>query len=267
MQKKDGDILKDGTRRIYMLDELRGFAILCMVVHHIFLSIGDVLGLEWGYLIFEALCIVQPVFWAIFILISGVCSRLSRNTVKRGLVVFACGLLITAVTVGIMPLLGMEGAQIYFGVLSCLGACMIITGLLMPVIEKTNEKLGMAISAVLFFFTYGISERTLLFGIIKLPDILYQNDWFSPLGFHTEYFYSADYFALIPWLFMFLFGAFLGKIAKEERLPEIMYNRHSKFLCLTGKHSLWIYLGHQVVIYGILYLIGFIYFMFSHSGT
>ena len=29
-------------KRIYMLDELRGFAILCMILHHTFLDVGDV---------------------------------------------------------------------------------------------------------------------------------------------------------------------------------------------------------------------------------
>ena len=27
-------------KRIYMLDELRGFAILCMILHHTFLDVG-----------------------------------------------------------------------------------------------------------------------------------------------------------------------------------------------------------------------------------
>ena len=50
-------------KRIYMLDELRGFAILCMILHHTFLDVGDVLGFSWGYKVFDALCTVQPLFW------------------------------------------------------------------------------------------------------------------------------------------------------------------------------------------------------------
>ena len=40
---------KSKRKRIYMLDELRGFAILCMILHHTFLDVGDVLGFSWGY--------------------------------------------------------------------------------------------------------------------------------------------------------------------------------------------------------------------------
>ena len=76
--------MAENKKRIIILDELRGFAIICMIIHHAFLDVGDVLGLEWGYKVFNALCTVQPIFWAIFIIISGICSRLSRNTAKRG---------------------------------------------------------------------------------------------------------------------------------------------------------------------------------------
>ncbi len=106
--------MKKGTRRILMLDEIRGFAIVCMVVHHMFYDIGFILGLEWGSRIFDILCVFQPLFWATFILTSGICSRMSRSTVKRGLLVLAAGGVITMVTAVIMPMLHITGAEIYF---------------------------------------------------------------------------------------------------------------------------------------------------------
>ena len=161
--------MKNQTRRIELLDELRGFAIVAMVVHHTFLDIGAVLGLDWGYTVFEKLCVLQPVFWAIFIIISGICSRLSRNTLKRGLIVLGAGLAVTLVTAVIMPKIGITGAEIYFGILSCLGSCMIITGLIMPLIEKSNAIAGMVISALLFAFFYTRNDGSLCFGLITLP--------------------------------------------------------------------------------------------------
>ena len=74
--------MEEKKKRIHLLDEIRGFAIICMIIHHSFLDVGDVLGLNWGYRIFNALCLVQPVFWAAFIIISGVCTGLSRNVSK-----------------------------------------------------------------------------------------------------------------------------------------------------------------------------------------
>ena len=247
--------LKKETKRIEILDELRGFAILAMIVHHTFLDIGYVLGLDWGYDMFDRLTVLQPVFWAIFIIISGICSRLSRNAVKRGLIVLGAGMAVTVATAVVMPLIGMTGAEIYFGILHCLGSCMIITGFLMPLIKKIPPAWGMAVCAVLFAVTYRISAGTLCFGLIKLPNALYTTNYLAPLGFFSKTFHSADYFAIFPWLFMFLFGAFAGKYAADGAFPQWTYKKHSRALAFVGRNSLWFYLGHQVVIYAVLYAV------------
>ncbi|MCM1114227.1 MAG: DUF1624 domain-containing protein [Clostridium sp.] len=250
--------MTEKRKRIHMLDEIRGFAILCMIVHHTFLDIGDLLGLSWGYKVFDALCLVQPIFWAIFIVISGICTRLSRNAAKRGLLVLICAGIITLATAVIMPLFQFQGAEIYFGILHCLGICMIITGLFMPIIKKIDYRIGAVLALIFFFFLYGIDGGTLCFGLIKLPQSLYQYDLLAPLGLHSATFYSADYFPILPWIFMFLFGAFVGKNAAEDKLPSAMYKKRSSFLSFVGRNSLWVYLGHQPVIYGILFIIALI---------
>lgn len=245
--------MKKESKRIELLDELRGFAILAMIVHHFFLDLGFVLGLDIGYQIFDKLCIFQPLFWGIFIIISGICSRLSRNTIKRGAVVLGAGLVVTLVTAVIMPKLGITGAEIYFGILSCLGSCMIITGLLMPLIKKIKPLYGMLVCAVLLAMTYSIGNHSLFFGLIPLPEVLYQTNWLMPFGFYTDSFVSADYFALFPWLFMFLFGAFIGRYATDGAFPAWTYQKHIKPFAFVGRNSLWFYLAHQPVIYALLY--------------
>ncbi len=247
--------MKDKTNRIVLLDELRGFAIVAMVVHHTFLDIGNMLGLDWGFTVFQKLSVLQPLFWSIFIIISGICSRLSRNTLRRGAVVLGAGLAITLVTTVILPHFGVDGMEIRFGILSCLGCCMILTGLLMPLIEKMNDKIGMPVSAVLFAVTYGVSQGTLLFGLVKLPAALYRTNFLMPLGFYNDSFFSADYFALLPWFFLFLFGAFFGKAAKDGKFPQWTYRTHSKVLAFVGRNSLWVYLAHQPVIFGVLWVV------------
>ena len=256
-------LLRDGARRILILDEIRGFAIICMVFHHLFYNIGFVLGYDFGFRVFDALRVLQPFFWAAFIITSGICSRLSRNTVRRGLIVFCGGLAVTLVTSVIMPLMGITGAEVYFGILSCLGSCMIITGLLTPLLDKTDVRIGMPVCAFLFLATYNISKKSLLFGLITIPDIFYQSNWLCPLGFYSETFASADYFALLPWLFLFLFGAFIGRYAAKGDFPEIAYESHSKFLQKAGRYSFWIYLAHLPVIYAFLYLFKLIQSLFQ----
>lgn len=252
-------MMQADKKRIHMLDEVRGLAIICMIFHHMFLDIGDVLGLKWGYTVFNKLCIVQPLFWAAFIIISGMCSRLSRNAVKRGVIVLACGGVITLVTAVIMPLMGFEKTEIYFGILHCLGVCMIITGLLMPVLKKIDYRVGAAVSFALFLFFYDIETGNICFGLISLPESWYQYAFLSPLGLQSPDFYSADYFPVIPWIFMFLTGYFAGKPAQDEKLPEAMYQKHSGFLSFVGRNSLWVYLAHQPVLYAILLIISIIF--------
>ena len=250
--------MDEKRRRIHMLDELRGFAIVCMVFHHTFLDIGDVLGLEWGYRAFDFLCNFQPFFWAIFIVISGMCTRLSRNAVKRGALVFACGMAVTVFTAVILPIFKITGAEIFFGILHCLGICMIVTGLLLKVFDKIDYRVGAIVSLAIFFFLYGIDNGTLAFGLIQAPSELYKTNLFAWLGFHTAGFYSADYFPVLPWIFMFFSGAFFGKLAKENLLPQAMYVKRSKFLSFMGKNSLWVYMAHQPILYGILLLISLV---------
>lgn len=246
--------MKTDKKRIEILDELRGFAILAMIVHHTFYDIGFVMGIDWGYKVFDALCNLQPIFWTLFIVISGICSQLSRNTIKRGLIVLLGGLVVTVVTAVIMPAMGIVGAEIYFGILTCLGICMIITGLLRVPLMRINSKIGMAICAVLFCLTYSISTGSLLFGIIDLPDALYTTNWLVPFGIFNDNFYSADYFSLIPWIFMFIFGAFVGRYAKQNQFPQWTYKKRSPALALIGKNSLWVYLAHQPVIYAFCFV-------------
>lgn len=76
-----------------------------------------------------------------------------------------------------------------------------------------------------------------------------------PLGIYNNSFESADYFSIFPWIFMFIAGSFMGKYAREEKFPEFTYKRHSRFFGFVGKNSLWFYLGHQAVLYGVFYTI------------
>lgn len=254
--------MKEGTKRIHLLDELRGFAIICMIIHHTFYDIGFILGHDWGTQIFNLLCVIQPFFWGIFIIISGVCSRLSRSPIKRGIIVLCAGGIITFLTAVIMPAIGITGEEIYFGILSCLGASMVIAGILMPLIEKVDVRVGTLVCLVLFVVTYTITDKSLLFGLIKLPDCLYQYNIFAPFGFFNDTFYSADYFSIFPWVFLFLAGAFLGKAAKEQSLPKSFYKSHSTFLQKVGKNSLLVYLLHQPILFVIMYIISFIEMLF-----
>ena len=86
---------------------------------------------------------------------------------------------------------------------------------------------------------------------LRVPDVLYQSNWLFPFGFHNSSFHSSDYFPLFPYLFLFWAGMFLARL----RLPELCYRSHCRALAFLGRNSIWIYLFHQPLVYGLLWLI------------
>ena len=71
---------------------------------------------------------------------------------------------------------------------------------------------------------------------------------------------SADYFALIPFVGIFLLGSVFAKLFYQERkslLPKLD-TKFTKPVEYIGRHALIIYVVHQVVIYGIFVLIALI---------
>lgn len=140
-----------------------------------------------------------------------------------------------------------------FGVLTFLGSAMLLTGVLEPLLKKIPPAAGLAVSAVLFALTYHLDERWLGFGGLRLalPDAWYANYFTAFIGFLPFDFYSADYFGLLPWLFLFWAGYYLHKAVGRRRM-EPLRRPVCPALGWMGRHSLLLYLLHQPVIYGVL---------------
>ena len=72
--------------------------------------------------------------------------------------------------------------------------------------------------------------------------------------------WMADYMPLFPWLGVFLIGCVIGRTLYKEK--KTLFGGRGKVMTaiarpveFIGRHSLIIYLAHQPVIYGILYVI------------
>ncbi len=244
------------ARRIHLMDEIRGFAVFCMVFYHAFYLIAFLFNTDWMAQVFRFFMPAEPFFAAAFILISGISSQLSHSNLMRGAKLLGIALIVTLATVIVVP----EEA-IWFGVLHLLAVCMLLFGLLQKVLARVPFWWGFLACAVLFLLTCG-----LVFGsspYLGLPGVpALQVGAMSPayrfgfpFGFRSPDFASADYFPLLPWVFMFLAGTFLGRFAKAGRFPEFMYQSRVPFFSWIGRHALVIYVVHQPVIYGIMVLI------------
>lgn len=234
--------------RYALLDELRGLDLVSMMLYHAcwdLVFLFDV-NMRW-YAGTPGRLWQQTICW-VFILLPGFCAPFGRYMLRRGTVVFGAGAVVTLATLVFMP----EG-RVIFGVLTFLGAAMLLTGVLEPLLKKVMPAVGLAVSAVLFAVCYPVGLGWVGLGGWKLmlPQSLYANYFTAFLGFYPDWFYSADYFGLLPWLFLFWAGYYLHKAVGRRRM-EPLRRPVCPALGWMGRHSLLLYLLHQPVIYGVL---------------
>ncbi|MBQ6878397.1 MAG: DUF1624 domain-containing protein [Oscillospiraceae bacterium] len=233
--------------RIFFLDEIRALALIGMIIYHAAYDLYALFGLDFDFYS-PGWDTLQMAVCCTFIVIAGISSRLTKNALKHGLVVFGCGILMTLGTYFFM-----RSQTIWFGILHFLGVSIIIYHLFRKSIKKTPALLGAVLSFSAFLFLYGLPSGSIFFGNIDVPSGLYFSKYLGIIGLPGSGFRSADYFPLFPWFFLFLTGCFIGKWFKERKIPDFMMNKHSDFLCKIGSSTLAIYIIHQPVIYGVLY--------------
>ena len=85
--------------RYHLLDEIRGFAVLCMIFFHGFYAVGMILDYRLAYTLIRIFDPAEPYFAALFIFISGVCSTLSSSNFKNFLRLALVAVGISLVTV------------------------------------------------------------------------------------------------------------------------------------------------------------------------
>lgn len=224
------------NKRIWELDAARGLALMGMIGIHLIYDLVDLFGvLHWnqpaGYLLFK------NNYGLLFLVISGISVTLGSRCLQRGLQVFCCGFLVTGVTAA-MYFSGMTdaGIIIYYGVLQCLGTCMVLWPLFKKLPSPMLLLLGIGMIAVGLVIRYRAFDTPLLI----------------PLGFAPWWFVSSDYFPLLPNLGYFLVGSVIGRAFyadKVTRFPRVNTdNSVIRFFRWCGEHSLMIYLLHQPIL-------------------
>lgn len=175
---------------------------------------------------------------AVFILISGAMARFSRSNLRRGIKYLAAGLLITAVTL-LFPHYGI----VRFGILHLLG----VSALFYAFFGRYLERLSLQNRAMLYtLLLFGSGALTVL--PVDIPGA-----WL--LGFTSNAPPMADWFAVFPWLFVYLLGTVWGELLFSGRVPAWFARWDTPLLVRTSRYALWIYLLHQPVILGILWAV------------
>ena len=227
-------------KRVEALDVWRSLCVFGMVVYHALYDLALFGRLDGAVL---RTLPVQALRWSVaagFILISGIVSRLSRNGLRRGFAVFCAGVAVTLATTW-------AGLPVRFGILHFLGVAMMLCARLRPMLFP-EERGPRPWQPVLFLALFALTA-------VWTGHVTVSARWLYPLGFRCEGFYSADYYPLLPWIFLYALGAWLGGVILVHRDKGLFTRRFPPALTFAGRHSLLIYLLHQPVLYGLCRLL------------
>lgn len=240
------------------LDFLRGFALFMMILMHLAYDLRYEFGLNiFGFLTANWFwAFVHPFFIVIFVGVSGVCSSFSRNNFFRGIKLLAVAAGLTLATWLVTKYAGIN-CLIIFNVLALLAVSILFYSLIQFIEKKTSVKPATVSLLLGFLGTY----MTAVGSTIRWMDYSTSNPVFLPVGFAVQNAPSvADAMEIFPWMGVFLLGCVIGRVfysKKESMLPASAEKLHPVLAPVEfiGRHSLIIYLVHQPVVYGILYVI------------
>lgn len=222
-------------KRLDVLDLARSAAVVCMIVWHALWDLEAVGILPENFCRSSGMTLLREAIAYTFILLAGISCRLSHNNLRRGLRLAACALLVTLAT-------ALVGETVWFGVLHLLAACTLLWAAFSRIAETLDRRWALAAFA--------------LFAVLRLslPGVRVSTPGLFWLGLRTEDFVSADYYPLLPWLFLFLCGALAGRGLRDSDAKWTTVTL-PKRLTWPGRHALTIYLLHQPLLYGIAALL------------
>ncbi|MBI4182121.1 MAG: DUF1624 domain-containing protein [Candidatus Aenigmarchaeota archaeon] len=230
-----------GLPRFWTLDALRGVALCMMLLSNALFDLALFGGrpefAAGGWLLFARATAT------LFILVAGVSLTLKYRKhrqdrypafLRRAAKVFGAGLLITAVTVLLVP-----GQYVAFGILHLIGFG---TLLALPLLARPR----LALLAGVLLLAAGLLPVSLPAGLL----------W---VGFPLAGYQSVDYTPLIPWLGILLLGAAAGHAlfpGGRPRKPVSPPPLPGRALAFLGRHTLLLYLVHQPLLVAGFWLLG-----------
>lgn len=223
-------------KRIGFLDTWRAAALLAMIAWHFINDLTLVHIIPPPFLRTPLMELLRYAIAGSFIAISGVCARLSKRPLRRGLIVFGAALLVSAATY-------LFGAPVYWGILHLLGACMLLYAAVRKRWEALPGTYACGAALLVFVLTFALPIRVR----VGAPFLF-------PLGLRTAAFASADYYPLLPWGALF-FAAAAAAERLDEMPPEKKYRSAPRALAWLSRRSLFIYLIHQPVLFALAALL------------
>lgn len=238
----EGD-LPTPHNRIVLLDTLRGLLLVSMIAFHATYDAAYIYGYDVPWFLDPAIQSVwrASISWS-FLFLAGWMTRFSRNNVRRAGVYGTAALIVWAAT-SVAAL----DTPINFGILFCMFSSTLIWAAARRILCKIPPTIGIIACLVLFATLWDIPHQT------------YTASGLAWLGLPDQTFSSGDYYPIIPFLFMYLCGAFASRLYSARHpagYPDAAYRDLVPPLTWLGQHSLIVYLVHQVLIVIVFELLG-----------
>lgn len=289
-------------KRIFEIDLLRGILIILMILDHLAYDFGILANdffiaaqaPEWlrdinlwseAYWLLDWRINVRYIVVALFFMLTGLSAYLSRNSIKRAMLIIGFGAIVSTVAYLVSTILE-TNMFIFFGIISCLGVSLLIYSLFRLFIIKTTGSRSVwkwyALFLSLLFLGTGYWMRIEATTI----SINAQNWWmlingrlvptirtytinhgvFTPINYDFnmrlaivlgQAWYGVDWAGLFPYIGYAFLGGFFGELLYVNKRSMIFKNSESKYhvvekvfqpLTYIGSKTIYIYLFHQAVL-------------------
>lgn len=229
--------------RLHLVDALRGAAVALMVGYHFCYDLDyfhlvsiDFHGTFWMG--------ARALIVSMFLALAGASLHLAtadglrlRPFLRRVAVLAGCAGAVSVASYILFPASG-----IFFGVLHFI-----------------------AVASVLALPLRGQYAANLLLGAVCICAGLFlhhpafDHPWASWIGFTTHNPITEDYVPIFPWFGVVAIGMFLGRWFLQDAHCAALRSwrpasRHARLLAGAGRNALWVYMAHQPILMGAIYL-------------
>ena len=248
--------------RLPALDALRGLALLAMAIYHLSWDMFWFGVVDWpvdtapGWRAFAAAIAGS------FLFLAGASLTLAHSNgirwrafLRREAIILAAAALVSLST-----WFAMGEGLVRFGILHAIAASSLIA-------------LPFACLPGLVGIPLALLAGATVIALPHLPDVpLFDGPWWLWLGLGDPGVSSVDYVPLVPWAGLALIGTAAGHLL---RLPKAAAgaaawqpsDSGSRLACFAGRHSLAIYLLHQPVLFGALWLLAAVHLIPDRAST
>ena len=238
------------SRRIDLIDTLRGLALVWMTLFHFCFDLNEFHYLRQDFYNDPLWTLQRAVILSTFLLCAGMGQAVALQQRqdwirfwRRWAQVAACAVLVTIGSWWMFP-----RSFIYFGVLHAMALMLIVARLTAPW-GRWLWLLGLIAILLPQFAPQALEQSTW--------KALFNGRWLNWLGWITHKPITEDYVPLLPWMGVVWWGVASGQwLLRQARLREWQALGAGRGLAALGRWSLAYYMLHQPVMIGALILAG-----------